>query len=322
MVDVAHVGLVDAHPEGDRGDDDVPVGTRPPVLHRGPVLRRHAGVIGAGGKPGGSEQRGDTERRALQRHVDDRRAGRARTQRVDQQLVARGRRHGRRQQRQIGSVEAGDDRVGLVDAEARADVGDDRRCRGGGQREHPLGAELARAPGELQVVGPEVVPPLRDAVRLVDREKGDSRLGELCEEAFVVEALRGDIEQLQAARAQALRGVPQLLEAEARVEPGSLDPLTREEVELVLHQRDQRRDDDRDTVEQEGGKLVAEALTGAGGEDRERGAAGEERLDDLLLARAERVEAEPVGENVTRALGSLHRAATVASAADPVAPDD
>ena len=35
------------------------------------------------------------------------------------------------------------------------------------------GAEPARGVGEAEVVGPEVVPPLRDAVRLVDDEEPD-----------------------------------------------------------------------------------------------------------------------------------------------------
>ena len=63
-------------------------------------------------------------------------------------------------------------------------------------------------------------------------------------------------------------------------------PLPLQEVDLILHQRDQRRDDDRHPVEQQRRQLVAEALAAAGREDGERRPPGEERLDDLLLARA------------------------------------
>ena len=88
VVDVAHVGLVDPHAERDRGDDDVRVRVRPPLLHLDAVVGVHAGVVGARGQARGGEQRGDALRRALQRDVDDRRAGRPLAQPVDQRLIA------------------------------------------------------------------------------------------------------------------------------------------------------------------------------------------------------------------------------------------
>jgi hypothetical protein len=269
--------LVDAHPEGDRGDDDVAVRARPPLLHRDPLLRAHPGVIRTGGKADRREARGDAQRRALQRHVHDRRAGRPRAQPVDQQLIPRLLPDGRGQEGQVGPVEARDHGVCLGDSESLADVGDDGRRGGRGQSEHAFGSQLAGAYGELQVVGAEVMAPFRDAVRLVDREERDLRPLELGEEALVVEALRGDVEELQAARPEPVGDVAHLLSAEAGIEAGGVDAVAGEEVDLVLHQGDQRRDHDGDAVEQQRGKLVAEALAAAGGEDRERRAAGQER---------------------------------------------
>ena len=97
-------------------------------------------------------------------------------------------------------------------------------------------------------------------MRLVDREQRDLRLAELREEALVVEALRRDVEQLQAAGAQAVRDGADLGLVEAGVEPCGVDALACEQVDLVLHQRDQRRDDDGYAVEEERWELVAEAL--------------------------------------------------------------
>ena len=88
MVDVAHVGLVDPHAERDRRDDHVRVRVRPPLLHLDAVIGVHARVVGTCGQARRREERSDTFRGALQRHVDDRRAGRALAQTVDQQLVA------------------------------------------------------------------------------------------------------------------------------------------------------------------------------------------------------------------------------------------
>ena len=65
MVDVAYVGLVDAHAERDRRDDDVRVRVRPPLLHLDAGVGVHACVVGARRQARGGEQRGDLLRRAL-----------------------------------------------------------------------------------------------------------------------------------------------------------------------------------------------------------------------------------------------------------------
>ena len=61
-------------------------------------------------------------------------------------------------------------------------------------------------------------------------------------------------------------------------------PRRAQEVDLVLHQRDQRRDDQRHAVEQQRRQLVAERLAAAGREHRQRAAPGQQRLDHLGLA--------------------------------------
>ena len=66
------------------------------------------------------------------------------------------------------------------------DVLHDRRRGGGGER-HPRHPRPRQGPqlAELEVVGPEVVPPLRDAVRLVDDEVRQlAELDELLEDAL------------------------------------------------------------------------------------------------------------------------------------------
>ncbi len=300
VVDVADVGLVDPHPEGDRRDHDRLRRAGPPLLHRDALLGAHAGVVGPGREAGGAEEPRDPQRRPLQRHVHDRRPGRTLAQALQQQPVALGRRDRCREQGQVRPVEAGHDRVRLLDPEPGADVGDDGGRGGGRKREHALGAELAGALGQLQVVGPEVVAPLRDAVRLVDREERDSRLREAGEEALVVEPLRRDVQELQRALLQPIEDRALLGGVEARIEPRGLDPVPLQEVDLVLHQRDQRRDHDRQPAEEEGRKLVAEALAGPGRKDRERRSPGEERLDDPFLAGPEGVKTESFREHLER----------------------
>ena len=61
---------------------------------------------------------------------------------------------------------------------------------------------------------------------------------------------------------------------------------------LVVHERDERRDDQRGAAAGDGGKLVAEGLARAGGHDEQRVAAVDDGAADGLLIGAEGGEAE------------------------------
>ena len=113
VVDVADVGLVDAHAERDRGDDDRlrPSPSTTPAPRRAPRRSCRRGRRAPAGRPP-ARSAGDALRRPLQGDVDDRRAGRALAQPLGSSRVALAGRDRRRQQRQVGPVEAGDDRVG------------------------------------------------------------------------------------------------------------------------------------------------------------------------------------------------------------------
>ena len=66
-------------------------------------------------------------------------------------------------------------------------------------------AEAARGVGQAEVVGPEVVPPLGDAMGLVDHEQADARLAHPLDEPRRREALGSDVEKPQLARRRPLR---------------------------------------------------------------------------------------------------------------------
>jgi chromatin segregation and condensation protein Rec8/ScpA/Scc1 (kleisin family) len=65
---------------------------------------------------------------------------------------------------------------------------------------------------------------------------------------------------------------------------------------LVLHQRDQRRDDDGESVEEQRRQLVAQALATARGKHRERRAASEELRNHGLLSRPKGGEVEALAK--------------------------
>ena len=138
---------------------------------------------------------------------------------------------------------------------------------------------------------------------LVDREERDTGARELGEEPFVVEPLRRDVEQLQRVCPETLEDLALLARIEARIEARGGDPVALQEIDLVLHQRDQRRDDDGRPLEQQRRQLVAQALAGPGRKDGKRRASREERLDDLLLPRPKRLEAECLSKRFERTRG-------------------
>ncbi len=147
--------------------------------------------------------------------------------------------------------------------------------------------------GQLDVLGAEIVAPLRDAVRLVDGEQRDAgacaqHALEQAEKALGQQAFGRDVEQIQLARQQAPlhRRAPRP-QSERGVEEGGAHAELQQRIDLVLHQRDQRRDDDADAAAQQGGNLVAQRLAAAGGHQHQRIAAADDVVDDLGLGAAE-----------------------------------
>ncbi len=182
--------------------------------------------------------------------------------------------------------------------ELRRDIGP--RCRIGGRREgcglHA--AELIAGSADGEIFGPEGMPPLRYAMRLVDRQQAHIGALELCEGAGLREALGRDVEQPQGSAGQPRGRLPVLSLVVGRVEARGRDPAASELRHLVAHQRDQRRDHDRQAVAQQRRQLIAQRLAAAGGHHREHVAAGQDGIDDLTLAGPELGKAEHSAQQV------------------------
>jgi hypothetical protein len=185
------------------------------------------------------------------------------------------------------------------------DVVADARRGGGRERHRGHGWELGAEGGELAVFGAEVVAPFGDAVRLVDGEKLHGPLLQAVDEAVEREAFGGDVEQAVLARVEAAVTALRLLGAEGRVHEGGRDAGGAELVDLILHQRDQRRDDDGQAGRGAGesGELETERLPAPVGSTGERVAVGEGRGDDVALQRPEPVVAEDLLEQVGEFIG-------------------
>ena len=129
---------------------------------------------------------------------------------------------------------------------------------------------------EAQVVRPEVVAPLRDAVRLVDDHQRRARASDLLEHVGVGELLGRHEQELEAVLARRRRAPRSRSDSRDALEETAAAPPSRlvvEALDLVALEGDQRRDDERRPVEQQPGDLVDRRLAVARRHDGQRVAA-------------------------------------------------
>ena len=169
--DEAHVGLVDAHAEGDRRADDAHLIAQETLLLRRAVLGGHAGVITAGRDPVRLQVRGEGVGRLAAQTVDDPAVFPALVQEGARLAVGAGLDHHPIQE--VRAVEARDIAARVAEPEERHDVL--AHALGSGRRQgHDRHArEVIAQLGELAVLGPEIVSPFADAMGLVDRDETD-----------------------------------------------------------------------------------------------------------------------------------------------------
>ena len=150
---------------------------------------------------------------------------------------------------------------------------------------------------KTQVVRAEVVTPLADAVRLVHNEQADRARQETVEEVAVLEALRGEIQNLTFAPLNLLMELARLAGRQVGVHCQRIHADGIQLVELVLHESDERADDERQPGHQDRRKLIDERLSAAGRHDHDGIAATQHSLHRLPLTLLEIAMSEPVGEH-------------------------
>ena len=111
---------------------------------------------------------------------------------------------------------------------------------GSGQRQPGNLGELVEQRAQQAVIGAEVVAPFGHAVRLVDREQGERGLAQQFAEMRLAGPLGRDIEQVELTGAKAVYG---LFAVEIGAgQRGGANAVGLGAAQLVVHQRDQRRD--------------------------------------------------------------------------------
>ena len=112
------------------------------------------------------------------------------------------------------------------------------------------------------------------------------------------QSLGSHVQDLERASAGLVLNPAELTAGEGAVDETRGDAVCPQGVHLVLHEGDQRRNDQSQAVESQRGQLVAQGLAPARGHEHQRVPAIQNTGDDLLLEREEIVESEVCLEKV------------------------
>ena len=174
---------------------------------------------------------------------------------------------------------------GLAQAEPADDLVPHRLGGGRRQRQPHRHLERIRLRAQPHVVGAEVVPPLADQVRLVDGEQARLRAPQRLARLPVGELLRREEDERVRLGGRGQRGGV-LARRLVRVEHDRVEAGGAQMRELVVLQRDQRRDDDRRPGPEQPGELVDRRLPAAGRQHRKDVAPIGRRRRGAQLSRA------------------------------------
>ena len=308
----SHVRLVHAHAEAVRRDDDTRALGHEVVLHAPTPLVIEAGVVRTGRNALIVEILREALDGLARRRVHDARAILQRAQQIhDDCVLLAVALCGDHAVRQVRTIESRDDDLGVLQVQNARDVLSHHGRRRGGERDRGRIAEPLTHFADAAITGAEVVAPFADAVRLVDSEHRNTDCLQPLRCRTDIESLRRDVQHLDVAALRPHHAVTHLGAAQRAVDERRGNAAALERVDLVLHERDQRRDDHREPARDQRRHLVAERLAAAGREHDERIAASDDALNRAFLPGTERAIAEP---RLQHGAGIINRGSTQHSA--------
>ena len=287
MGDKAHVGFVDAHAEGDRGHHHHVFGGDERGLVGGAHLGRKPCVIRQHGACRCRKLRGQPFHPGAGRGIDNARPGMLFDQagKLPQRIVARGDRVGN-----VGPVEPGDDQPVVGNAELGEDIGTGVGIGGGGQRQARRIAKMIEQRAQQAIIGAEIMPPFRHAMRLVDGEQRDRHGFEQFAKMGLAGTFRRHVKQVERAIAEPFDGRAAI--GVGAGQRGGANPVGAGRAQLVVHQRDQRRHHHTGSAQHRRRQLIGQRLARAGRHHRQARSPREHAIDDFVLHPAKRGKTE------------------------------
>ncbi|MNO92050.1 hypothetical protein D3C76_836120 [compost metagenome] len=293
--DKAHVGLVDAHAKGHGGDHDQAFLVEEAFLVVSTHIVGQAGVI---------RQRREALLAEEGRHfldflarqaIDD--TGIAATLGEERQQLLAWLFLGHDAIKNVRPIEARQEALGILQVQASDDLFTGTLVGGGGQGNARYVGEQFRQLAQLQVFRAEVMAPLGHAVGFVDGEQRDVQPLQEAQHARLHQTLGREVEHFHFTAADPCRQVTLLLGTERGVQCRGGHTQFFQGRDLIVHQRDQRRNHDRQAVAQQRRHLEAQGFTTTGRHQDQGIAATGHALNDCTLAATETVVAEDVLED-------------------------
>ena len=233
------IGFVDAHAKRQGGDHHHAVVAQKPGLVASPIGSAHAGVIGQRIKALLDQPGGGVVDPLAGGAVDDTGLAGEFAQEgeqlapwliLDDDAVA-----------DIGAIKTGDELTRLLQRQTLADFMSGLGIGGGGQRNSRNVGKAIVQNRQAEILRTEIMAPLRDAVRFVDRKERDATGRKQLKAAIGEQALGRHIKQINLACPHGSLDPAGLIEAERGVEVFGAHAVFAQGIDLILHQSNQRR---------------------------------------------------------------------------------
>ena len=211
---------------------------------------------------------------------------------------------------EVRAIERPDEHQRRLQPQLRDDIAP--HAFGGGRREgveRHAGKILAQ-PSELAILRAEIMAPLADAVRFVDRDERQVRLLQhppQRQAPLADDPLGRHVQQPAPPLAHAREHLVALVRQQRAVQERRRDPVDAQAVDLILHQRDERRHDEAEPVGRDRRRLEAQRLAATGREHDDAVARLQNRVHRLALERTEFRKAPDAVERVREQAISVGR---------------
>jgi hypothetical protein len=158
--------------------------------------------------------------------------------------------------------------------------------------------KLREERADAQVVGSKVVPPVGDAVRLIDGHERDRASRQKIDERAGSEPLGCRVDELVLAASKTRLTEPALRRFQRRGEKGRGDAARSQGTHLILHQRDEGGQNQRRSGQDGGRELIRQGLSASRRcDDQDASRRAEKGRDGLLLPRAKGGQAETLSQH-------------------------
>ena len=155
---------------------------------------------------------------------------------------------------------------------------------GRSQRHHRQLRETLTQLAQRAILRTEVVSPLRNTVRLVNRQHCRLPVRQALEEVIHHQTLRRDVEQLHPPGSAVRHHLLLLLTRHRGVEARRRHAVGQQLIDLIFHQGNQRRDHQRQSLLHQRRDLIAERFAAAGGHHHQTIPSAQRRINNGLLA--------------------------------------